>query len=118
MNRIRPTQRIYDVVRDIKEGRYRLPSIQRSFVWEEERICKLIDSLMNDYPIGSFLVWKPNSEFTIRTRKFVQNYKTDERLISGEETLEPLPYLVLDGQQRLQSLFLALFGKYNGKHLY
>jgi len=115
---IRPTQRIYDVIKDIKDDRYRLPSIQRSFVWEEERICKLMDSLMNDYPIGSFLVWKPNSEFTIRTRKFAQDYITGERLISKEETLESFPYLVLDGQQRLQSLFLAFFGMYNGKYLY
>jgi len=118
MSRIRSTQRIYDIVKDIKEGRYRLPSIQRSFVWEEERICKLMDSLMNDYPIGSFLIWKPSSEFTIRTRKFVQDYKTGERLVSEEELLESLPYLVLDGQQRLQSLSLAFFGKYNGEHLY
>jgi uncharacterized protein with ParB-like and HNH nuclease domain len=117
MSSINPRQRIYDVVKDIKEDRYRLPSIQRSFVWEEERICKLMDSLMNDYPIGSFLVWKPNSELTIRTRKFTQDY-TGERLISEEEPLESLPYLVLDGQQRLQSLFLAFFGKYDGKHLY
>jgi len=118
MSRIKPTQRIYDVVKDIKDDRYRLPSIQRSFVWEEERICKLMDSLMNDYPIGSFLVWKPNSELTIRTRKFTQDYKTGERLISEEERLESLPYLVLDGQQRLQSLFLAFFGKYDGKYFY
>lgn len=118
MSSIRPTQRIYDVIKDIKDDRYRLPSIQRSFVWEEERICKLMDSLMNDYPIGSFLVWKPNSEFTIRTRKFAQDYITGERLISKEETLESFPYLVLDGQQRLQSLFLAFFGMYNGKYLY
>ncbi len=121
MGKIKPTQRIYDVVKDIKDDRYRLPSIQRSFVWEEERICKLMDSLMNDYPIGSFLVWKPKpeeSDLTIRTRKFIQSYKTGERLISEEEALDSLPYLVLDGQQRLQSLFLAFFGKYNGKYLY
>lgn len=118
MGKIKPTQRIYDVVKDIKEDRYRLPSIQRSFVWEEERICKLMDSLMNDYPIGSFLVWMPQSGFTIRTRKFALDYKTGERLISEEETLKSPPYLVLDGQQRLQSLSLAFFGKYDGKHLY
>ena len=118
MGKIRPTKRIYDVVKDIKEDGYRLPSIQRSFVWEEERICKLMDSLMTDYPIGSFLVWKPQPEFTIRTRKFALDYKTGERLISEGETLKSPPYLVLDGQQRLQSLFLAFFGKYDGKHLY
>lgn len=118
MSSIKPTQRIYDVIKEIQNDRYRLPSIQRSFVWEEERICKLMDSLMNDYPIGSFLVWKPNSELEIRTRKFVQDYKTGERLISEEETFHSPPYLVLDGQQRLQSLFLAFWGKYNGKYLY
>lgn len=117
MSRIKPTQRIYDVVKDIKDN-YRLPSIQRSFVWGEERICKLMDSLMNDYPIGSFLVWKPNLELKIRTRKFVEDYKTGERFISEDEVSESPPYLVLDGQQRLQSLFLAFFGKYNGKYLY
>jgi len=118
MGKIRPTQRIYDVAKDVKEDKYRLPSIQRSFVWEEERICKLMDSLMNDYPIGSFLVWMPQPGLIIRTRKFALDYKTSERLISGEETLKSPPYLVLDGQQRLQSLFLAFFGKYDGKHLY
>lgn len=118
MSRIKPTQRIYDVVKDIKDDQYRLPSIQRSFVWEEERICKFMDSLMNDYPIGSFLIWKPNLDFKIRTRKFTQDYKTGERLISEVETLESLPYLVLDGQQRLQSLFLSFYGKYDGKRLY
>ena len=119
MSRINSTQRIYDVVKDIKEeDRYRLPSIQRSFVWEEERICKLMDSLMNDYPIGSILVWKPSSDLTLRTRKFIREYKTGERLISKEEALESSTYLVLDGQQRLQSLFLAFFGDYNGKSLY
>ena len=117
MSRIKPTQRIYDVVKEIKEDRYRLPSIQRTFVWDEERICKLMDSLMNDYPIGSVLVWKPNLEFTIRTRKFVQDYKAGERLVSEEDTLESSSYLVLDGQQRLQSLFISFFGKYNNKHL-
>lgn len=73
---------------------------------------------MSDYPIGSFLVWKPQSEFTIRTRKFIDHYKIGERLISEEEDLDVLPYLVLDAQQRLQSLFLAFFGKYNNKQLY
>ena len=118
MGELNPVQKIYDVVKAINENRYRLPSIQRSFVWDEERICKLMDSVMNEYPIGSFLVWKPNTEFPIRTREFVQDYKTGERLTSEEETLETLPYLVLDGQQRLQSLFLSFFGRYNGKYLY
>jgi uncharacterized protein with ParB-like and HNH nuclease domain len=52
MSNIKPTQRIYDIVNDIRDEKYGLPSIQRSFVWKEDRICKLMDSLMSDYPIG------------------------------------------------------------------
>ena len=95
MDKIKPTRGIYGVVKDMKDVKYRWSSIQRSFVWEEERTCKLRDSLMNDYPMGSFLVWEPNSGFTIRTRKFAQDYKIGDKLISEERTLESLPYLVL-----------------------
>ncbi len=118
MGKVKPTQRIYDVVREIKDDKYRLPSIQRSFVWQQDRICKLMDSLMSDYPIGSFLVWKPQENKKIRTRKFIHDYVTGTRIISEGESIQPPPYLVLDGQQRLQSLYLGLFGKYDDKQLY
>jgi uncharacterized protein with ParB-like and HNH nuclease domain len=118
MGEIKSNQRIYDVIKSIKEEKYRLPSIQRSFVWEPDRICKLMDSLMNDYPIGSFLVWKPKIALRIRTRKFIQDYEVDTRLISKEEPIQSSSYLVLDGQQRLQSLFLGFFGSYDKKYLY
>jgi uncharacterized protein with ParB-like and HNH nuclease domain len=111
-------QKIYDVVNAISKDFLRLPSIQRSFVWGEEKIYKLMDSLMNGYRIGSFLVWKPKLDFKIRTKKFVQDYKSGEKTISEDEMLEYPPYLVLDGQQRLQSLFLSFLGKYDGKRLY
>jgi uncharacterized protein with ParB-like and HNH nuclease domain len=118
MGEIKPNQRIYDVVKDIKEGKYRLPSIQRSFVWEQDRICKLFDSLMNEYPIGSFLVWKPPKDTEIRSRKFTDDYKTGARLISEENPVQPSSYLVVDGQQRLQSLYIGFFGSYDKEYLY
>jgi len=118
MCEIKPNQRIYDVVKDIKEGKYRLPSIQRSFVWEQDRICKLFDSLMNEYPIGSFLVWKPPEDMKIRSRKFTDDYETGARLISEEKPDQTSSYLVLDGQQRLQSLYIGFFGSYDKKYLY
>lgn len=118
MGKIKSNQRLYDVIKDIREEKYRLPSIQRSFVWEPDRICKLMDSLMNDYPIGSFLVWKPKTTLRIRTRKFIQDYEASARLISEEEPIQSSSYLVLDGQQRLQSLFLGFFGSYDKKYLY
>lgn len=118
MGEIKPTQRIYDVIKDIKDGKYRLPSIQRSFVWEQDRICKLFDSLMNDYPIGSFLVWKPPRDTKIRSRKFTDYYETGARLISEEKPIQSSSYLVLDGQQRLQSLYIGFFGSYDKEYLY
>lgn len=118
MAKIKPNQRISDVVRSIKEDEFRLPSIQRSFVWGQERICKLMDSIMNDYPIGSFLVWRPPQGMQIRTRKFMEDYITGTRLLSDEQEIPPSAYLVLDGQQRLQSLYLAFYGKYDGQYLY
>lgn len=119
MGKVKPTQRINDVVQDIKDDNYRLPSIQRSFVWQPDRICKLMDSLMSDYPIGSFLIWKPPDNKRVRTRKFIQDYlSTGTRPISAEESNEPRPYLILDGQQRLQSLFIGFFGNYDSKQLY
>ncbi len=118
MGKIKSNQRIYDVVKEINEDAYRLPSIQRSFVWEPDRICKLMDSLMNGYPIGSFLVWKPQKALKIRTKKFVHDYEAGTRLISEDETLQTSSYLVLDGQQRLQSLYLGFFGSYDKKYLY
>ncbi len=45
------------VVRDVQRRRYVLPAIQREFVWSDDKICALFDSLMRGYPIGSFLFW-------------------------------------------------------------
>ena len=100
MSEINPNQRVIDIVQSMND-KYRLPSIQRSFVWEEDRICKLMDSIMNDYPFGSFLVWKPSQDSAVRTRKFMDDFETGERLLSAEGEIPSTCYLVLDGQQRL-----------------
>jgi hypothetical protein len=77
-----------------------------------------MDSLMSDYPIGSLLVWKPPTKLGIRTRDFSKDYKSGYRPTSEASPLKESPFLVLDGQQRLQSLYLAFFGSYDGKFLY
>jgi hypothetical protein len=73
---------------------------------------------MNDYPIGSFLVWRPPTNMQIRCRRFTKDYKTGVRLIAEEITPSPTPYLVLDGQQRLQSLYMGFLGSYDREYLY
>ncbi len=73
---------------------------------------------MNDYPIGSFLVWNPPEKLKVKTRDFIGDYETGMRLISEEPASQPSRFLVLDGQQRLQSLYIGFFGKYDQARMY
>ncbi|WP_237362717.1 GmrSD restriction endonuclease domain-containing protein [Vibrio marisflavi] len=98
-------------------GGFWLPNIQRPFVWKEEQIERLFDSLMRKYPISTLLAWRTKS--AIKHRKFIDNYRSSTRLTNyyvPENSKAKL--LVLDGQQRLQSLFIGLRGSYEGKELY
>ncbi|MGW8158360.1 MAG: DUF262 domain-containing protein [Desulfoprunum sp.] len=100
-----------------EDGGFWLPNIQRPFVWSEEQICRLFDSILREYPISTLLVWKTTS--AIRRRKFIDNWKDTLRLSDfyvPEDNRKK--NLVLDGQQRLQSLFIGLCGSYEGKELY
>ena len=102
-----------------EEGGFWLPNIQRSFVWTEEQICRLFDSIMRDYPIGTLLVWKTYSG--IRHRRFIDSFKRayNENLSVFYITQnEKKKCLVLDGQQRLQALFIGLCGDYEGRELF
>ena len=72
---------------------------------------------MREYPIGNLLVWKTKEP--IKIRKFIDNYKEGLKLIDFYVPKnEKIKLIVLDGQQRLQSLFIALRGGYNGRELY
>ncbi|MDM8102794.1 DUF262 domain-containing HNH endonuclease family protein [Oceanobacillus oncorhynchi] len=100
-----------------KDGGFWLPNIQRPFVWKEEQIERLFDSILREYPISTMLVWKTKS--SIKRRSFIKNYKKKNKLSNyyvPDDT--KIKMLVLDGQQRLQSLFIGLKGSYEGKELY
>ena len=45
---------IYELIKEIDDGRIILPAMQRNFVWSEDKICSLFESIMRDYPIGTF----------------------------------------------------------------
>lgn len=100
-----------------EEGGFWLPNIQRPFVWNEGQIERLFDSLMREYPISTLLVWKTKDK--IRCREFIKNYQHGIKLAhyyvpeNGKKKM-----VVLDGQQRLQSLFIGLCGSYDGRELY
>jgi len=98
-----------------ENGGYWLPNIQRPFVWREEQIEKLFDSVMRNYPISTLLAWRTKSE--IKFRRFIQAYRKDIELLFYYAGSDNKPkYLVLDGQQRLQSFYIGLTGSYEKKY--
>lgn len=98
-------------------GGFWLPNIQRPFVWNEDQIARLFDSIMREYPISTLLVWKTKEQ--VKHRKFIDNFLPDLKLTNfyvPDNTRSKM--MVLDGQQRLQSLFIGLRGSYFGRELY
>jgi uncharacterized protein with ParB-like and HNH nuclease domain len=113
-----PIRKIVNYINNPEEqGGLWLPHIQRKFVWETDQIEALFDSIMREYPISTLLIWKTKHE--VRTRKFIDNYTSKIRIT--DFYIPPNNHkklMVLDGQQRLQSFFIALKGSYEGKELY
>lgn len=106
---------LQEVRNNIQSNTYVLPAIQRDFIWEPERIECLFDSIMRNYPIGTFLLWKmnDNQKNNYRFYKFNDTYVRGEHQDTITSPLTPAnQYAVLDGQQRLTSISIALAGSY------
>lgn len=97
---------------------YFLPHIQRSMVWDEDQIYRLFDSLLRGYPINTFLFWKVKKSFEIDKLKFIDIFTKNKTNEISLDNSKDHYYLVLDGQQRLQSFLIGLKGSYNGKELF
>ncbi|MGL4802054.1 MAG: DUF262 domain-containing protein [Cetobacterium sp.] len=108
---------IREALNKIQSNKYLLPAIQREFVWKSEKIENLFDSLMNDYPIGSFLFWSVEKPRDYRFYKFIQKYnqkyQNHNELINLADNQEIIA--ILDGQQRLTALYIGLLGSYTEK---
>ena len=103
------TASIRDIVKSIEDGDYRIPRFQRDFVWEIKKSAALIDSIFRGYPIGSVILWKTKSKLSCVEQKDLGGIK-----IKGKETGRYTSYII-DGQQRLTSLFMAVKGFTSGK---
>ncbi len=110
---------IKDIIFSIRDNDILLPAMQRSFVWDEKRIVNLFDSIMRGYPIGNLIFWNLSTPEGINKYmfyKFINNF--DER--SPENQPEPAIgkksiMVVMDGQQRLTSLYIGLYGSIRKK---
>ena len=99
-----------------------LPAIQRPYVWgsrheSEVYICKLFDSILKNYPIGSLIIW--NTEEEVPYREFMTDFVSNEipRLVDKGLHARKDKWLIYDGQQRLQTLFSCLRYTFNEKVL-
>lgn len=121
---------IKKVVENINESFF-LPDIQREFVWlsnpNEHKIEKLFDSILRGYPIGSFLFWNlrrtdietdrnaegDSDKLNFQLYKFIEDYDVrkqhNEKIDIAKVNSDEL-HIVLDGQQRLTSLYIGLRG--------
>lgn len=97
-----------------KDSRLHLPDLQRGFVWSPERVRSLLDSLYRRYPVGALLLWKPtwdSAEAPFVTRPWDLSPPDGNGQGAPEPStpVQPGSYFVLDGQQRLTSLFRVIF---------
>lgn len=107
------------VLDKIDRREYVLPALQREFVWDTDKICRLFDSLMQGYPIGSFLFWQVKPENTqdyvfydvMRKYHEAKAYRCEKHTpVAGSGVTA-----ILDGQQRFTSLYIALKSTYAEK---
>ena len=118
------SKKLCDVLNDINDNKYVMPAFQRDYVWNLDRVEKLWDSILQGYPFSTFLFWKLDENHVTSSNFFYVfarrcNFKKngDNRgcLYNREKidfTDENHPTIaVLDGQQRLTSLFLSLYGE-------
>ena len=109
---------IYNALESIVENKFILPAIQRKFVWKSEQIEALFDSIMRDYPINTFMFWEikdSNIKNGYKFYGFLQNYREYFKDENPEVNIKGSSkdyYAIIDGQQRLTSLFIGLKGTY------
>lgn len=113
---------VAQMLQGIHEKRYLLPAIQREFVWDTDQIRKLVDGLLLGYPIGSFLLWNVEAakakdytfyNFLTDYHQRDNPYATKATVPTGQPTIA-----ILDGQQRLTALNIAVYGSHAEKRKY
>lgn len=87
---------------EIDKGELKIPNFQRDFVWTKEQTAKLVDSIIRGYPIGAFILWK--------TKERLRHIKNIGNSTLPEPDKNDYIYYILDGQQRITSLYAMKAG--------
>ena len=101
--------KVRELIEEIDRGEVVLPEIQRAYVWKGPQVVKLIDSLYREYPSGQILLWDTSD---LPVTKGIQGVENPSGIQSNH------PKIVLDGQQRLTSVYKALRDKEMGLEVY
>ena len=96
------TRTFSSLISEIEKGQIKIPQFQRDFVWTIQKSAGLIDSIIKGYPIGTFIFWKTKDR--LRSVRDIGS-----QVLPYPEAGESVDY-VLDGQQRLTSLYACLKG--------
>ena len=110
---------IKELLDSISDEELILPSLQRNYVWREDQIVSLFDSLMRGYPVGTFLFWRVEGEDAsdYSFNSFMQDVDQIDGETRGERVFakKNRATAVLDGQQRITSIAIGLKGSYRSK---
>lgn len=111
-----PAVPVAKILARVHDRSYALPAIQREFVWDTGQIRKLFDSLLRGYPLGSFLFWDVKAETASQYvfYDFLRDYHEKNHPYAQPISITPGHSVVaiLDGQQRLTSLNIGLYGSH------
>lgn len=91
--------KVSDLLNDVKNGRIGLPDLQRPFVWKDNKVRELLDSMMKGYPIGYIMLWASPDD-----------YANTAQIGKNDKVYKQPDDLVIDGQQRLTALLAAMYG--------
>lgn len=91
--------KVVDLLSDVKSGRIGLPDLQRPFVWKDNKVRELLDSMMKGYPIGYIMLWSSPD-----------NYENTGYIGKNSKMYKRPDDLVIDGQQRLTALLASMYG--------
>lgn len=109
---------VKDAIRKIRDGEMVLPVIQRRLVWPEEKMEALFDSLLKGNSFGSVICIEEDKD-TKPLFAFREFTRDGHNVVSMEvEELTKTQWFIIDGQQRLQSFYIGLDGKYHDKVMY
>lgn len=95
--------KLSDIVSEFSKGKIRIPRFQRNYVWDRPRVVRLLNSIYNEFPIGTFFFWEAPGEY-------IHLYRNIPELNIPEPVGSSSFQFILDGQQRITSLYVAIKG--------